>query len=224
MTALMLWCIAPGEGHPVDCRLGSIAFERTGYVVDLAHPRAKIVARVLPGSSPDPMFGWIPDDLAGWAYFQGERPPRLVWSSSDPRVVEVDDPPYPRCPRAERDGADPAADGVDGSPAARCGPPLRRRVLCGPSRSGASRAVADEARNRRIGLPRRRAPRGEHCTACSRLLPLTGEEDAQDAHAGSQKTQRSPRWAAPSGEKTCWWAIQGSNLGPHAYQACALTS
>src|SRR5579875_2145565 len=90
MTALMLWCIAPGEGHPVDCRLGSIAFERTGYVVDLAHPRAKIVARVLPGSSPDPMFGWIPDDLAGWAYFQGERPPRLVWSSSDPRVVEVD--------------------------------------------------------------------------------------------------------------------------------------
>lgn len=90
MTALMLWCIAPGEGHPVDCRLGSIAFERTGYVVDLAHPRAKIVARVLPGSSPDPMFGWIPDDLAGWAYFQGERPPRVVWSSSDPRVVEVD--------------------------------------------------------------------------------------------------------------------------------------
>lgn len=78
------------QARPVDCRLGSVAFGRLGYVIDIANPRAQIVAHVVPGWSRDPIFDWIPNDIASPVLYQDPQLLGLVWSSSDPSIVAVD--------------------------------------------------------------------------------------------------------------------------------------
>jgi hypothetical protein len=78
------------DARPIDCRLGSIAFERTAYVIDIARPQANIIARVVPGWSRDPMFDWIPNDIARPVLYQDPQLLGIVWSSSNPSIVAID--------------------------------------------------------------------------------------------------------------------------------------
>jgi len=93
ILTLLLTLSAAEEGlaRPVDCRLGSIAFARTGYLIDITHPHVRIAARVVPGWSRDPTFDWIPDDLASRILYQDPQLLGLVWSSSDTAIVSVDE-------------------------------------------------------------------------------------------------------------------------------------
>ncbi len=92
ILTLLLILAAGDEGvaRPVDCRLGSIAFARTGYLIDVMHPNVRIAARVVPGWSRDAMFDWIPNDLASPILYQDPQLLGLVWSSSDTSIVSVD--------------------------------------------------------------------------------------------------------------------------------------
>jgi hypothetical protein len=73
-----------------DCRLGTIAFEQTGYVIDIGEPRARIAARLVAGRSRDPLFDWIPDDIAAAALRADSPRSPIEWTSSDPSIAAVD--------------------------------------------------------------------------------------------------------------------------------------
>jgi hypothetical protein len=63
---------------------------QTGYVLDTGHRHVRIAAAVVPGWSRDPMFDWIPNDVASMMLYQDPQLLGLVWTSSDPSIVYVD--------------------------------------------------------------------------------------------------------------------------------------